>query len=643
MILDESINYNMIASYLPSEDRFLPDPLAQRLANSLALGFTQTAKIHRSCNALLFATGQPRGWAPPPTRNGGLVLFEGKIDNRAEIDNVLGRRFDTDASRYAAAWDAWGPAADLKLIGEFATIQYIPNERSIRLARSPINAPPLHYYRDKNCIVVASTPRAVFATGEVAQEVDEQKIADSLFLNYKEGDRGWFKGVHRIGTGVEVVLTAHRVATRCYYDLASSPDVRFLRDAEYVEAADALFREATRSALDGYSKPAVSLSGGYDSQAVAAYALTERPGSPIYGYTGVPEDDWVGEVPENRFPDERLHVEALAQMYPLLMTEWVNAQGKSFDHQIQAMFLLGSIAPRNAMNLHWIHDTRARARAQGCDVMLTGAMGNATFSFAGDGMIADLFRRGQWIYAMREAWQGRGERSFARSFISRAVAPNLPNALWKAIHRAKGGKEISVFETWCPMNPDWAVEMRVIERALDLGYDQNYRPHRSTREWRTAVLGNAMNEAGDIRLAMEILHGIPSRDPTAYRPLVEFCIGIPDDQYLRHGERRFLARRMLKGKVPDMVLNETRRGLQAADWYQRIYRQKDNLLCEIDRLTANPSMAKRLNLASLRKAVFEMTEVAPTDRAISQRLHLALSRGLTTARFLRFVEGHNDG
>lgn len=633
----------MIAIYVPSEDRRLPDPLAQRFANSLAVGLSETAKTHKSGNTILAATGKPRGWAPTRTRNGGLVLFEGKLDNRAQIDSDLGRKFDTDAARYAAAWDAWGPAADLKLIGEFATILYNPEERSIRLVRSPINAPPLHYYRHKHCIIVASTPRAVFATGEVAQEVDEQKIADSLFLNYKEGDRGWFKDVNRLTTGTHAIITADRVVTSRYYDLTSSPDVRFSNDAEYVEAADALFAEATRAALDGYSRPAVSLSGGYDSQAVAAYALAARPGTPVHGYTGVPEESWDGEAPKSGFGDERQHVEALARMHPHLVTEWVDAEGKSFDHHLQGMFLLGSTAPRNAMNLHWIHDTRARARARGCDVMLTGQMGNATFSFAGDGMIADLFRRGHWIIAAREVWHGRGNRSFTRSFISNAVMPNLPRALWKAIQKAKGGKETKVFETWCPMNPDWAAEMRVVERGLDMGYDPNHRPHPSTRDWRAAVLGNAMNEAGDVQLAMEILHGIPSRDPTSYRPLVEFCLGIPDDQYLRHGERRFLARRMLKGKVPDMVLDEKRRGVQAADWYQRIYRQKDDLIREIDRLAEDAIMARRLNLSALRKAVFEMTEVSSKDGANLQWLQLGLSRGLATARFLRYVEGRNDG
>jgi hypothetical protein len=54
-------------------------------------------------------------------------------------------------------------------------------------------------------------------------------------------------------------------------------------------------------------------------------------------------------------------------------------------------------------------------------------------------------------------------------------------------------------------------------------------------------------------------------------------------------------------------------------------------------------MTRRLNLASLRSALVEMTDTAPPESEKRQRLQLAISRGLTTARFIRYVEGRNDG
>lgn len=45
------------------------------------------------------------------------------------------------------------------------------------------------------------------------------------------------------------------------------------------------------------------------------------------------------------------------------------------------------------------------------------------------------------------------------------------------------------------------------------------------------MLRGAAGEAGDLNQAMEVIHGVPMRDPTAYRPLAEFCLAIPDEQF----------------------------------------------------------------------------------------------------------------
>ena len=102
-----------------------------------------------------------------------------------------------------------------------------------------------------------------------------------------------------------------------------------------------------------------------------------------------------------------------------------------------------------------------------------------------------------------------------------------------------------------------------------------------------------------------------------------------------------LARRMLRGKLPDMVLRENRRGRQAADWHLRIARQRDDLISEIDWLQEDPNMRRRLNLAALRQALVDFPTTTPRDKFAAQRLQLALSRGLTTARFIRYIEGRN--
>lgn len=629
----------MIALHVHWFGAALSPPDATRFAASLAVGTTRKP-VSLSVDGALFASACARPHRPIRLASGEILLFNGHIDNRIQLRRELGVNPPDDAALYAAAYAAWGDAADLRVLGDFCTIVCDPAARRARIGRAPLSGPPLHYYSDADRLIVASTPRAIFATGAVAQEVDELKIADSLFLNYFEGERGWFRNVARVPSGTRLIFTPGRMVRDVYYDPLALPPVRLASDDAYVEAANALMEEGTRAALDGFSRPAVSISGGLDSQTVAAHALRVMPSeSRLLGLTSVPEQGWDGRIDVKNFGDERDHVRAFAAMHPRFDMETLDTPGLGMSHQLDAMFLLASVPPRNAMNLHWIHQVSATARARGCDVILTGAMGNMGFSFNGEGAVAGLMRKGQWGALVRELRATRDGRSLPRKLAATAFV-FAPEWAWRLRSRW-GGNAVDPFDGWCPLDRDYAAEMRVVERAADMGHDPLYRPPTNAMQHRVTMLGNARNETGDLMQALELLHGMPRRDPTAYRPLVEFCLSIPDDQYRRDGQSRRLARRMVRGLIPEMVANETRRGRQTADWHLRLGRERPQIRAELDRLSDDPAMARRLNLPSLKAALDNWPAETPLDSETAQRLQLALTRAVSTARFIRFVEGSN--
>ncbi|MCA1197292.1 hypothetical protein K9B35_04880 [Sphingomonas sp. R647] len=592
--------------------------------------------------ALSTTKAAARSWRATEPASGGRLLFTGFIDNAPALRRELGVDALDPAELYAAGYAQWGDAVDLRVIGQFATILLLPNANGVRCTRSPLHAPPLHIWHDRKRMIVASLARVLFASGEVAAEIDEQKIADSLYLNYADAERGWYRGVTRVATGHRVVINPGGITSHCYYDPATLPSVRLKRDADYVDAANALLAEGTHAALAGFSKPAVSLSGGLDSQAVAAFAIAALgPDRPLLGLTGVPETGWEGEDPPGYFGDERHHVAALAEMYPTLATETIDAAGLSFDHRLNAMFLMGGNVPRNAMNLHWIHALRARAKAQDCDVLLSGSMGNISFSFNGAGALPGWLAGGNWLRLARELRAQSASRPFARALWSRALLPLLPDAIYRRWVGRRSGAVLRPFESWCPLRAEYAERMQVQERAIAMGHENAFRSPRSTRGIRARMIGNAMTEAGDIRQAMELIHGMPMRDPTAYRPLVEFCIGIPDDQYLRGGKSRWLARRMLRDRVPAMVLNEKRRGMQAADLPLRLGRDHEALVAELDALACDSELGDRMDLPRLKQALQGWSPGQGGDRFGVGTIELTLPRAIATARFIRFVEGAN--
>ena len=62
--------------------------------------------------------------------------------------------------------------------------------------------------------------------------------------------------------------------------------------------------------------------------------------------------------------------------------------------------------------------------------------------------------------------------------------------------------------------------------------------------------------------------GVDLRDPTADRRLVEYCLSVPTDQYLKDGVPRALGKRALADRLPEAVINQRFKGYQSADWYE---------------------------------------------------------------------------
>lgn len=607
-------------------DRRPIDPtVEQRIARSLEVGLHPVVTQHQISPGLFAATRDPAACTHMP--DGRWLLFHGFLQNRAELRTALGVAPSIDAGLYAAARQRWGDAADARVIGEYAAIVIDPARPAIQLARAAVQGPPIHWHRGTNLLAVGSVARAVFATGALRPEVDEQKIADSLYLNYTDAGRGWFRGISRLLIGSHSRHDRDGCRTSLYYDLADAPSVRLKCDEDYVEAASTLLRAATRSTLEGRTRPAIALSGGLDSQTVAAHALPfVAPDTTLLALTGVPEPTWDRTDGTGKFGDERSHVAAFAALHPALATETVDAAGKSFDYRLDEMLALAGGPPRNAMNLHWLHDLHARAKARGCDVLLTGSMGNATISYDGGGALPGMLARGRWAGLVCEVRAAQKGQPFARTLYRHAVRPYLPSGLAARLTRTG-----DILPAWCPLDPAYAREMHVAERA-DPG-----RTATSTRGLRRWMLRGASGEAGDLDQAMDVLHGIPLRDPTAYRPLVAFCLGIPDDQFLRSGIGRQLARRMLRGKSPDPIVDERRIGVQCADWHLRLTRSLPDLKAEVELIADDPTMARRFDVTALRAALAAWPERTPTD-ARQKILQLALPRALVTARFLRLVE-----
>ena len=188
------------------------------------------------------ANGRPDHW---------LVLLDGQLHRRAETAARLGLPSMDAATIYAAALARWGDAADQNLTGHYSAIAYNPATRTLRLARSPFSAPPLHYRRTGHGAIAASLLRCLSWQDDTRPRPDLVLVAQHMAADFTDTARGWYEGYRKVALGSAVRIDRDGERPCWSYDLARAPRTVLKRPADYIAAARDLLDEAVREALDG--------------------------------------------------------------------------------------------------------------------------------------------------------------------------------------------------------------------------------------------------------------------------------------------------------------------------------------------------------------------------------------------------------
>ncbi len=621
-----------------------------RLAASLAAGTRRAASDAFGhgwrCSVLLDHSDSRRSksWRPVTT-DGLIVLFAGHLANARELAADLGLVWPAtpstdDLARLYGRLLRQSPArCDLRAIGEYAAASFDLAQQTLRLVRSPLRAPPLHYQQRGHRVIASTVPRPILAAGTTPQ-LDALKLADNAWFNYNTDRTGWYEGLAKVPLGSTVEFGTGAARTRRYYDPLALPQVRLPRAEDYVEQAGVLLKQAVAASLDGFSRPGVLLSGGLDSSLVAGAALEILPpAQDLPAFTFVPQADWDGRVPPGTYGDERPYVDAFAALHPRVRPHYLDNHGLAFNHRMPELFHLTGIAPINLSNYSPYHEPWRAAQQAGCDVLLLPQWGNETFSNAGEWGLIEYFLRGRWgeLTAGLRALAD-DDRPMWRRVIGECLLPLLPPALWRWQRAVRGVRDTR--ELASPLRADYVAAHGLNARGDAQGGALGAATPRNQRQWLTRALNGAFEESADVWLGFEQLYGVAMRDPAAYRPLAEFCFGLPTDLYLRGGENRWLARQLARGVLPEAQRTNLRSGRHHPDWLAKLAPQREALRAELDRLEQVPELAEMLDFPRLKAALDDWPEQTPIG-ADALPLQVALTRGLTTARFINSVAGRN--
>jgi asparagine synthase (glutamine-hydrolysing) len=229
----------------------------------------------------------PAGHQPMATEDGNyIIIYNGEVYNfqelRTELES-LGHQFrsKTDTEVVLHAYVRWGEECVKRFNGMFAFAIWDKTRQELFLARDRYGIKPLYYIFTGPTLIFASEQKAIITHPAVRREIDLEGLIEYFTFQNIFTDRTLLKGIKIFPPGCIAQIPLGRAVDRLnltrYWDYDFREPEHLVREEEYVEEIDRLFRQAVNRQLVSDVEVGSYLSGGMDTGSITAIAASQLP------------------------------------------------------------------------------------------------------------------------------------------------------------------------------------------------------------------------------------------------------------------------------------------------------------------------------------------------------------------------------
>lgn len=503
------------------------------------------------------------------------------LDNRKELCKKIELNENgllPDGTILELMFTKYGVACLDELLGAYAFVYYDIYNNQVELVIDAVGNRCLYYRVLDEKVYFSSLIEPLILEGEKT-DINERWISDFLALEnlllVTETEETPIHGIYRVAPGQIVTITQKSIKKRTYWNpLENFKELYLADDKAYAEKFNELFKEAVSCVMRSKEETGILLSGGLDSTAVACFAAPELKsrGKRLYSFTSIPEKGYISQFPSNRITDESEEVlktkEYLGNIECIFIDlPGVNPWDKRKD-QIQCV----EIPYKNVLNVLWMQESLQKAADKNIRIMLSGAYGNSGISFSNvEVYINTFFSKGHFVKLWKELSAFQKVYGFSRKYALKTTAMQF-------LRKKKDNNESVIDRSY--LKSTMATKYNVEER-LSAMYKNIENAKKDFSKFRY-VLSDKKNlrQIGEMETKRSLYTGVLLRDPTRDKRVLEFCLHIPMDQFVRNGIERRLVNVYLSDVMPKHVINADKKGRQSADLSYRISQQWDRIRAE---------------------------------------------------------------
>jgi asparagine synthase (glutamine-hydrolysing) len=532
-----------------------------------------------------------------------VLVADARIDNRDELLRQLqlprGHR-STDSEIILAAYELWGHECVERLIGDFAFAVWDVRAHTLFCARDPMGVKPFYYFRSDRLFAFASELKSLFTLPSLTPTIDPEEVALFIGWSHEERTRTIYRDMLRLPAAHTLVVTPERATLRQYWSADSARDVRFRSDEEYTEAFRDIFGAAVDARLRSAQPIGATLSGGLDSSSIVCMSrrLRRETASPLHTFSVIFPD-----LPEKdlRLIDERSFIDAVVQsggVQPHLI------RGDRLSPLRDIRRILWHLdEPYSAPNLYLHWGMFEAANEVGVRVLLDGFDGDSAVSH-GFGRLTGLARASKWDALEAEvrafsAHHGKSPELALGAYVLPHLADLARRGSYVSWFRAASdiGKRFGLSHSKLatsygirPMLPDSFRDLAQAVRGdvtLESSLLQPLLAEALRRHTKMSNTADCQRVASEreahveglsqplYQLTLEIADksaaafGIEPRYPFFDRRLIEFCVGLPEEQKFGGGWPRLLFRKAMHGILPPVIQWRTTKANLSPNFHRR--------------------------------------------------------------------------
>jgi asparagine synthase (glutamine-hydrolysing) len=251
------------------------------------------------------------GHQPISNEDGSVtVVFNGEIYNYRDLRNQLqskGHQFSTqtDTEVIVHAYEEDGVDCVKRFNGIFAFALWDSSSRRLLIARDRMGVKPLYYARIAGEILFASEIKALLTSPDVSRTLDLEATAQFFRLGFVAAPLTLFRDVRKLPPGWRMIVEGERVQIEPYWDLEFVPPKRIPSFEEASEELHGLLRQVVADQMVSDVPLGAFLSGGIDSSAVVAF-MRQAATNGVRTYS-------IGFGKQHSYHDETSYAETVAR------------------------------------------------------------------------------------------------------------------------------------------------------------------------------------------------------------------------------------------------------------------------------------------------------------------------------------------